>query len=64
MKDKCCIICGKAQKDGIMIYGRGICEKCEKNLVSMDECTDFYWYYKECIKKNITQILLQGGEGK
>lgn len=59
MKKQVCIICGKPLNDGIMIYGRGICKCCEKRLINMKINTDFYEYYKECIRKNIAQLVIR-----
>ena len=57
-----CIICGKSSKDGIIVYGTGICKCCEERLVNIDIETDFYSYYKECIKRTIVQLLLKGAD--
>lgn len=62
MKKQDCIICRKPLKDGIMISGRGICSSCEKRLVNAEVDTDFYEYYKDCIKKSVTQNVLKGEE--
>lgn len=53
MGKKNCIICGKTFNNGIIIKGKGICRNCELNIVKCDINTDFYDYYKKCIRKNI-----------
>nr|WP_026050909.1 MULTISPECIES: sigma factor G inhibitor Gin [Clostridium] len=55
-----CIICRKPLEDGIIIYGRGICKCCEERLLKMDVNTDFYEFYKNCIRKNIVQLIQRG----
>lgn len=59
MKKQGCIICGKPLKNGIMINGRGICKCCESRLSILEMNTDFYEYYKDCIRKNIAGPLLR-----
>jgi len=60
MKKQSCIICRKPLNDGIMINGRGICRCCEERITKADVETDFYQFYKECIKKNLTEPMLRG----
>ena len=60
MKKLCCIICRKPLNDGIMINGRGICKCCEDRLVRAQANTDFYEYYKHCIKKTVAEPMLRG----
>lgn len=55
-----CIICRKPLNNGIIVYGKGICENCEKRLLTIDEETDFYDFYKNCIKKNLVQLISGG----
>ncbi|MDU4892297.1 MAG: sigma factor G inhibitor Gin [Clostridium sp.] len=55
-----CIICRKPLNDGIIVYGKGICESCEKRLLIIDEETDFYDFYKNCIKKNLVRLIPRG----
>lgn len=55
-----CIVCRKPLNNGIIVYGRGICENCEKRLLSIDSETDFYEFYKNCIKKNLVQHIPRG----
>jgi len=62
MKKLCCIICGKPLNDGIIISGRGICRHCEEKLMITKLDTDFYEYYKFCIRKSIAQNLLKEEE--
>ncbi len=57
-----CIICGKPSNDGIIINGIGICKNCEERLVNSNIETDFYSYFKECIRKSIVQSLLKGAD--
>ena len=64
MKKQCCIICRKPLKDGIMINGRGICKFCEERLAKVEINTDFYDFYKECIKRTITEPMLRGEDRK
>lgn len=60
MKKQSCIICRKPLNDGIMVNGRGICHCCEERITKADVETDFYDYYMECIKKNLTEPMLRG----
>ncbi len=60
MGKQVCIVCGKPLNDGIMIYGRGICRCCENRLINIERDTDFYEYYKECIRKTIVQLVIRG----
>lgn len=62
MKRQVCIICRKPLVGGIIVNGRRICKCCEKRLVNADMNTDFYEYYKNCIKKTIVQEALRGEE--
>lgn len=62
MKKQKCIICGKPQDDGIIIYGRRICRCCEQRLINLDSNNDFYNYYKDSIKKTIVQFIIRGEE--
>ncbi len=55
-----CIICRKPLNNGIIVYGKGICETCEKRLLVIDRETDFYDFYKNCIKKNLVQLIPGG----
>lgn len=60
MEDQKCIICRKTFRNGININGVKICSTCEKRLINIEVDTDFYDYYKECIKKTIVQSLIKG----
>lgn len=60
MQKRKCIICGKPLNDGIMINGRGICKNCEQRVIQAESGTDFYEYYKGCIKKTITKKMIKG----
>lgn len=62
MKKQNCIICGKPLNNGIMIYGRGMCTCCEKRLINLELGTDFYNYYKDCIRKSMVQSVIRGEE--
>jgi hypothetical protein len=64
MKKQCCIMCRKPLKDGIIINGRTICKSCELKLIKTRITTDFYEYYKNCIKKNIVPFVLGGVKHK
>lgn len=58
-----CIICGKPLKqNAIIIYGRCICSHCEERILNCDINTDFYKYYKECIKRTIISSVKKEGE--
>lgn len=52
---KLCIICGKSSEDGIIINSKRICSKCEGRLINCEIGTDFYDYYKNCIKTKIVK---------
>lgn len=62
MKRQVCIICRKPLISGIIVNGRRICKCCEKRLVNSEMNTDFYEYYKNCIKSTIVQTALRGEE--
>lgn len=62
MKRQVCIICRKPLNSGIIISGKRICKCCEEKIVNTQMDTDFYEYYKNCIKKNIVQNALKGEE--
>jgi hypothetical protein len=64
MKRQTCIICRKPLNGGIMINGKRICKCCEERLINSDMDTDFYNYYKNCIKNTIVQIALKGEESR
>ncbi|MBP2032284.1 hypothetical protein J2Z42_000949 [Clostridium algifaecis] len=57
-----CIICGKTLSNGIIIYNKGICKCCEKRLMDLKLDTDFYKYYKKCIKRSIVPLIIRGEE--
>lgn len=54
-----CIVCNKTSKNGIIIKGKHICRECENKIVNSDVNTDFYEYYKNHIKKNISASLIK-----
>lgn len=56
-----CIICRKELSNGIIINGRVICKPCESRVVNSKVDTDFYNYYRDCIKKNLVDLLLKDG---
>ena len=60
MKRQECIICRKPLNSGIMVNGKRICKSCEERLINAEIDTDFYEYYKNCIKKTIVQTELRG----
>jgi hypothetical protein len=60
MKRQGCIICRKPLSSGIMVNGKRICKSCEERLINAEIDTDFYEYYKNCIKKTIVQTELRG----
>lgn len=64
MKKQCCIMCRKPLKDGIIVNGRMICKSCELKLIRAKITTDFYEYYKNCIKKNIVPFIMGGVKNK
>jgi len=53
MNKQNCIVCRKPLNNGIMINGRGICKCCEERLINVQVGTDFYQYYKKCIRKTM-----------
>ncbi|GAA0743890.1 sigma factor G inhibitor Gin [Clostridium oceanicum] len=62
MKKQRCIICGKPLSSGIMINRKGICSCCEKRIINIKMDTDFYEFYRECIKKNIVPTIIKEEE--
>ena len=56
MKKHNCIICRKPIDNGIIVNGKCICSACEKRLVNLQVGSDFYEYYKQCIKKKFVQF--------
>lgn len=59
-----CIICRKPLNDGIIIDGKGICRCCEEKLIKTNINTDFYTYYKDCIKKNLAESIMREEDNK
>jgi predicted methyltransferase len=57
-----CIICRKALNNGIIINGRVICKSCEGRVVNSKINTDFYNYYRDCIKKTLVDLLPKDGK--
>lgn len=57
-----CTICGKALNGGIIVNGTGICKNCEERIINTEVETDFYTYYKDCIRKTIVQSLIKEAE--
>lgn len=55
-----CIICRKPLISGIIVNGKRICKCCEDRLLRAEMETDFYEYYKDCIKKTIVKVTLRG----
>lgn len=64
MKRQECIICRKPLISGIIVNGKRICKSCEERLTKAEMDTDFYEYYKNCIKKTIVQVTLKGEDIK
>ena len=62
MKKHNCTLCGKHLNGGIIINGTGICKNCEERLINTQVETDFYTYYKDCIRKTIVQSLIKEAE--
>ena len=62
MRKHICTICGKPLNGGIIINGAGICKNCEERLINTEVETDFYIYYKDCIRKTIVQPLIREAE--
>ena len=62
MKKHNCTICGKSLNGGIIVNGTGICKNCEERLINTQVETDFYTYYKDCIRKTIVQSLIREAE--
>lgn len=62
MKGQICIICRKPLNSGIIVNGKRICKACEERLINSKMNTDFYEYYKDCIKRAIVQDTLKGEE--
>ncbi|WP_125154552.1 sigma factor G inhibitor Gin [Clostridium rectalis] len=60
MKKRCCIVCGKPLKNGIIVNGKGVCLNCEQKIIKVNMDTDFYKYYKDCIKKFIICPWIRG----
>ena len=60
MKKENCIICRKPLNGGIIINGRGICKNCEGRIIDAKPNTDFYEYYKNCIRKTLVQFIPRG----
>lgn len=56
-----CIICGKSLNSGIIINGRALCTCCEKKIIECSMETDFYNFYKDCIKRRLTSKLTNKG---
>lgn len=57
-----CIICRKPLNDGIIISGKGICRCCEEKMINTAIDTDFYAFYKNCIKRSIAPAVIRGEE--
>jgi hypothetical protein len=60
MRKAVCIICRKPLSSGIIVNGKRICKSCEERLIKSEMDTDFYEYYKDCIKKTIVYAELKG----
>lgn len=54
IKNKICIICGKVGEDGIIIREKKICSSCEKKAIEAEITSEFYEFYKNRIKENIS----------
>ncbi|NEZ47342.1 protein CsfB [Clostridium niameyense] len=64
MKKQYCIICGKPLNSGIILNGKGICNDCEKRMINTKMNTDFYEFYKDCIRKNLVHTIIKDEEIK
>lgn len=64
MKKQYCIICGKPLNSGIILNGKGICNDCEKRMINSKMNTDFYEFYKDCIRKNLVHTIIKDEEIK
>ncbi|MCM0647082.1 sigma factor G inhibitor Gin [Clostridium swellfunianum] len=64
MKRHTCIICRKPLNSGIIVNGKRICKSCEERLINAEIGTDFYEYYKNCIKKTIVYTELKGEDSR
>lgn len=62
MKKHGCTICRKPLNGGIIVNGTGICRNCEERLINTQVETDFYTYYKDCIRKTIVPSLIKEAE--
>ncbi len=60
MKRQGCIICRKPLNSGIIVNGKRICKSCEERLINAEIDTDFYEYYKNCIRKTLVQFIPRG----
>ncbi|WP_115642134.1 sigma factor G inhibitor Gin [Clostridium putrefaciens] len=59
MGKEACIICRKSIKNGIMINRKYICKSCEQRLINCSTDTDFYEYYRQCIKRSLVQYVVR-----
>lgn len=54
IKNKICIICGKVGDNGIIIRDKKICVNCEKKAIDAEVTSEFYEFYKNRIRENIS----------
>ncbi|MFR5265756.1 sigma factor G inhibitor Gin [Clostridium sp.] len=54
IRNKICIICGRVGKDGILIRNKKICSSCEQKAIEAEVTSEFYEFYKNRIKENIS----------
>lgn len=51
LKESTCIICGKQQQEGIMIYSTFLCMACETEIVKTDVMDAKYPYFIDRMKQ-------------
>ncbi|MBP1932424.1 sigma factor G inhibitor Gin [Ammoniphilus resinae] len=49
--EKCCIVCGQKQVEGIAIWKAFICQSCEQEMVQTDVLDDKYPFFVERMKQ-------------
>lgn len=54
IKNKICIVCGKVGDNGIVIRDKKICSSCEAKAIKADITSEFYEFYKNKIKENVS----------
>lgn len=46
-----CIVCTQAKRYGLHIFGKFVCEDCEREMVATDVSDPRYRHYIECMKE-------------